>query len=449
MTSEYWLTKNKFNLNIFALQNLKFNSGLMGEFNILNCDNFVVKTDQLNIFDETLARKNIAAMYNANYKNLNKLERKSSVEKNTPFKLTPEMINKYVVEFNDNNNHFQHLVRTHLTDSLELIKPVNFIRNSESKMTKPTKAIISFERGINDGIVLSNTLNSFVIFEWLIIPFIKVFFFSGWIQNIFKKVCKKVYYSLFNSEIQIYPKTEIRLPYKQITENNKMLLLLIEKFDRMNQEIFEIRAASETTFSLLVNEVQSLKIYNKKIFNDNDALVKELKKLSQMLEVVQFNLKTAEKQASGGIPPPPPLPLQLSSQKIPKNNKMHTPKKSSIPQIEKRPVITMDDLLKVTLRKAPKIDKEKLRASASDPRPVISLEMLKNVKLKSIKQRSQNYKVRSPIGLKNRTRFQNVNLSPIMAGAVSPLSRILSCGENVRRRPRKILVSPREDEETH
>lgn len=75
--------------------------------------------------------------------------------------------------------------------------------------------------------------------------------------------------------------------------------------------------------------------------------------------------------------------------------------------------------------------------------------MLKNVKLKSIKQRSQNYKVRSPIGLKNRNRFQNVNLSPIMAGAVSPLSRILSCGENVRRRPRKILVSPREDEETH
>lgn len=79
-----------------------------------------------------------------------------------------------------------------------------------------------------------------------------------------------------------------------------------------------------------------------------------------MLEVVQFNLKTAEKQTSGGIPPPPPpppLPLPLSSQKTPKNNKMHTPKKSSIPQIEKRPVITMDDLLKVTLRKAPKIDK--------------------------------------------------------------------------------------------
>lgn len=134
MTSEHWLTKNKFNLNIFALQNLKFNSGLMSDVNILNCDNFAVKTDQLKIFDETLARKNIAAMYNADCKNLNKLQRKSLVEKNT--QLTPEMINKYVVEFNENNNHFQHLVRTHLTDSLELMKPVNFIRNSESKMTK-------------------------------------------------------------------------------------------------------------------------------------------------------------------------------------------------------------------------------------------------------------------------------------------------------------------------
>ncbi|CAG5102050.1 Protein of unknown function [Cotesia congregata] len=361
MTSEYWLTKNKFNLNIFALQNLKFNSGLIGDVNILNCDN-IIKTDQLKIFDEMLASKNIVAMYNPNYKSLNKLQRQSLVEKND--QLTSEMINKYEVEFNETNNHFQHLVRTHLTDSLELIKPVNFIPSSESKMTKPTKAIISFERSMNDSI---------------------------------------------------------------------------------------IRAASETTFSSLVNEVQSLKISNKKISDDNDALVKELKKLSQMLEVVQFNSKIAEKQASGGIPPPPPPPpppLPLSSQKTPKNNKMHTPRKSSIPQIEKRPVITMDDLLKVTLRKAPKIDKEKPKA-ASDPQPVISLEMLKNVKLKSIKQRSQNYKVRSPIGLKNRNRFQNVNLSPIMAGAVSPLSRILSRGESVRRKPRKILVSPREDEETH
>ncbi|CAD6219228.1 GSCOCG00004868001-RA-CDS [Cotesia congregata] len=448
MTSEYWLTKNKFNLNIFALQNLKFNSGLIGDVNILNCDN-IIKTDQLKIFDEMLASKNIVAMYNPNYKSLNKLQRQSLVEKND--QLTSEMINKYEVEFNETNNHFQHLVRTHLTDSLELIKPVNFIPSSESKMTKPTKAIISFERSMNDSIVLRNTLNSFMIFELLIIPFIKVYFFSDWIQNIFKKACKKVYYSLFNSEIQIYPKTEVRLPHKQITKSNRMLSLLIEKFDRMNQEIFEIRAASETTFSSLVNEVQSLKISNKKISDDNDALVKELKKLSQMLEVVQFNSKIAEKQASGGIPPPPPPPpppLPLSSQKTPKNNKMHTPRKSSIPQIEKRPVITMDDLLKVTLRKAPKIDKEKPKA-ASDPQPVISLEMLKNVKLKSIKQRSQNYKVRSPIGLKNRNRFQNVNLSPIMAGAVSPLSRILSRGESVRRKPRKILVSPREDEETH
>lgn len=55
--------------------------------------------------------------------------------------------------------------------------------------SQPTKAIISFKReGINDSILLSNTLNSFVIFEWLIVPFIKVFFFSDWIQNIFKKV---------------------------------------------------------------------------------------------------------------------------------------------------------------------------------------------------------------------------------------------------------------------
>lgn len=91
-------------------------------------------------------------------------------------------------------------------------------------------------------------------------------------------------------------------------------------------------------------------------------MIKELKNVSQILEINKFNSKDSFKNPESlgvPLPPPPPPPLPLSRtpsvKKTPKNNKTCTPKKCLMPQ-ETRPVITMDDLLKVTLRKAPQVN---------------------------------------------------------------------------------------------
>lgn len=77
--------------------------------------------------------------------------------------------------------------------------------------------------------------------------------------------------------------------------------------------------------------------------------------------------------------------------------------------------------------------------------PVVSLDMLRSVKLKSARRKTIDCVSRSPRrahSLKNRP-VSRMSISPIMAGAVSPLSQILrQVDSNPRRAPKRRLSSP-------
>ncbi|KYM77897.1 hypothetical protein ALC53_11585 [Atta colombica] len=173
-------------------------------------------------------------------------------------------------------------------------------------------------------------------------------------------------------------------------------------------------------------------------------------------------------QSSSPPPPPPspPSPLQSSislsllplhssvslQSQMPliqpttpnssRSNKNRTPTRKCSTPLCNRPKITVEDLLKVTLKKAPQNIKENRRSIVSSPRgPIVSLEMLRNVKLKSAKRRPNAQTGRSPRNgrvIKNRI-ASNVNLSPILTGSEGNLERILRRVD--LNRPRRLLSS--------
>ncbi|XP_053595426.1 arp2/3 complex-activating protein rickA-like isoform X2 [Microplitis demolitor] len=420
-SSEYFLTDEKLSPKVIAqLKKFELNFDINEDDPDSRALNYYdkIKADQFKIFDEKFCVKN-----SDNYQ-LDVIKRQALIEKDVNImgphhldnskideskqaavnffvdeniEFTRGMINRSAVKFNEESNNFNK-VKTQLNNSLE---PVNLIViNSEPEFESKITNQLSFQQSTNDSFISKRIIYSLIKFEWLKIPFKKISTLSNWIKFFLKKKCHRIY-KFFNSELKIHNENKeelsqvITLSHNKSTENNKMLFLLTEKINGMKEEVTEIRTTSETIFTFLKSEVQSLKNIIKKLSDDNDELIKELKNVSQILEINKFNSKDSFKNPESlgvPLPPPPPPPLPLSRtpsvKKTPKNNKTCTPKKCLMPQ-ETRPVITMDDLLKVTLRKAPQ---EKPKPVDSDPRPVISLEMLKNVKLKSVKNRSHNYK---------------------------------------------------------
>lgn len=87
--------------------------------------------------------------------------------------------------------------------------------------------------------------------------------------------------------------------------------------------------------------------------------------------------------------------------------------------------------------------KENRRNSLPGPRgPVVSLDMLRSVKLKSARRRSEQI-MRSPRSarmIKTRT-ASSLNLSPIMTGTENALGRILKQVDVNKRGPRRLLSS--------
>ncbi|XP_012234281.1 uncharacterized protein [Linepithema humile] len=260
-------------------------------------------------------------------------------------------------------------------------------------------------------------------------------------------------------------------------ENEKTLCALSVKMTRLSTDLVQIRTSIET-------EMNVLREANKKIVENNATMMQELKKLHEILEKMQSKSPQSIPLSSSfpsypPPPPPPPLPLSvppssltfplktqdskltmygsppclqpLSSASVQstmsltqpttpnssKSNKISTPTRKCFTPSSNRPRITVEDLLKVTLRKAPQSAKENRRNSIQGP--AVSLEMLRNVKLKSTKRRSCDQTGRSPRSriMKNRT-ASNINLSPILTGSEQNLERILRQVKLTR--PRRLII---------
>lgn len=276
------------------------------------------------------------------------------------------------------------------------------------------------------------------------------------------------------------------------SENEKMLRLLSKKVTRLSMDFAQIRKSTEATLNTLTIETNVIRETSRKMTEDNMTLMQELKKLRETLEEVRskfsqpvslsssssisrlpppppppppppsFSIlppppslsllpKVHTLELASSIPPPPPLPVAslqspMSPIKSPttpnrRSNKSRTPRKCSTPLFS-RPSITVEDLLKVTLKKAPQSIKDSRRNTVPGPRgPLVSLDMLRNVKLKSAKRKVNDQTGKSPRSgriVKNRT-ASSVNLSPILTGSEGNLERILRQVNFTR--PRRLLSS--------
>nr|XP_012141567.1 PREDICTED: uncharacterized protein LOC105662579 [Megachile rotundata] len=158
-----------------------------------------------------------------------------------------------------------------------------------------------------------------------------------------------------------------------------------------------------------------------------------------------FNRSVIESpDASTNLPPVLPTLSQSPAQSItpttPSNSRnVRTPSRKCSTPLFNRPAITVEDLLKVTLKKAPQNIKENRRNTIPGPRgPVVSLDMLRSVKLKSARRRSNDQIVRSPRSARIiKTRTSSLSLSPI--GTDNSLGRILKQVDLYRRGPRRLL----------
>ncbi|KYN20490.1 hypothetical protein ALC57_07396 [Trachymyrmex cornetzi] len=275
----------------------------------------------------------------------------------------------------------------------------------------------------------------------------------------------------------------------------EMLHVISERMTRLSEDFNQMRTNTETTLNALTTNMNIFRETSKKVTEDNTALLLELKKLRETLEEVR--LKSSQQvplptscplsrstpppsspssfpssssssssplppllpspppsELEPSIPPPPPpfhpsvslqsqMPLiQPTTPNSSRSSKNRTPTRKCSTPLCNRPKITVEDLLKVTLKKAPQSIKENRRNTVPGPRgPIVSLEMLRNVKLKSAKRRPNAQTGRSPRNgrvVKNRI-ASNVNLSPILTGSEGNLERILRRVD--LNRPRRLLSS--------
>ncbi|XP_024884045.1 uncharacterized protein LOC112462481 isoform X2 [Temnothorax curvispinosus] len=275
---------------------------------------------------------------------------------------------------------------------------------------------------------------------------------------------------------------------------SEMLRAMSEKMTRLSEDFVQMQTTTEATLNALTAEMNVFREASKKITEDNVVLLQELKKLRETLEEVQikslqpvtlpsscplssrsslpalppslpppppppppplppsFLPKVHTSESASSIPPPPPPllssvslhspmpPIQPTTPNSSRSNKTRTPTRKCSTPLFNRPNITVEDLLKVTLKKAPQSNKENRQNTVPGPRgPVVSLEMLRNVKLKSAKRRPNDQPGRSPRNgrvIKSRL-ASNINLSPILTGSEGNLERILRRVD--LNRPRRLL----------
>ena len=298
-------------------------------------------------------------------------------------------------------------------------------------------------------------------------PVVKVVLFCAWLTkrltNTFKKSCggfKKTL--LMCSSKRRAPKLEKlnELMIMLRSENQQMINTFIEKVSHLSEEITQVRASHASALGALTAKVGSMQDVTRKLAENNETLMQELKKLQKALEDTRRSSpkppppmssilrRSSPLSAPPPPPPPPPPPFCLSPAQpmtptTPGSGRsVRTPSRKCSTPLLGRPAITVEDLLKVTLKKAPQNVKENRRNTIPGPRgPMVSLDMLRSVKLKSARRRTTDQILRSPRSarmIKTRT-APSLSLSPIMAGGDSTLRRILKQVDVNRRGPRRLL----------
>ncbi|XP_020283360.1 uncharacterized protein LOC109854563 isoform X2 [Pseudomyrmex gracilis] len=303
---------------------------------------------------------------------------------------------------------------------------------------------------------------------------------SHWLKISYAKL-KKMIFLTQTSQI----KKLDRLVKTMHSENEKILCEVSEKVTRLSAEFVQMRMCTETTLNDLTAQIKVINETSKKMIENDMALTQELKQLRKTLEEDRLkytrpptpfslcplsssspprltlpptpSLPSLNLESTLLPPPPPPFPSAALQTALPrtqpttpnssKKNKSKTPTRKCSTPLFNRPSITVDDLLKVTLKKAPSTVfsqshflyificnntnitfQDNRRSIVSNSKgPVVSLEMLRNVKLRSAKRRSNDPTGKSPRSgrvIKTRT-ASPISLSPILTSSEGNLERIL------------------------
>ncbi|KAK1130507.1 hypothetical protein K0M31_018639 [Melipona bicolor] len=310
-------------------------------------------------------------------------------------------------------------------------------------------------------------------------PVAKIVLFCVWIIKKVTAVLKESYGNLRRAASTSMNRQMEELSQVVITlrsENEQMINTLLEKVTRLSEQITQVRVSNTTAIDVLTAEISGMRDVTKKLTENNETLMQELQRLQQSLENMRSkspkklsppSLPISLSSNSSAVPPPPPpppppplpplfplapsllsmqSPAQLITPTTPNSSgsrNVRTPSRKCSTPLFNRPAITVEDLLKVTLKKAPRNVKENRRNTIPGPKgPVVSLDMLRSVKLKSARRRTTDQITRSPRSgriLKTRT-APSLSLSPIMKSTDNSLGRILKQAD-VNKRPRCLLSS--------
>ncbi|XP_066594188.1 uncharacterized protein [Prorops nasuta] len=311
-------------------------------------------------------------------------------------------------------------------------------------------------------------------------PANKVADFFNWIiqkfRNLIQRCCRNLQKKLFPVIVTPLGESEKVYQFGEVvallrTENEQMISVLLDKIGHLSQDMTQVRLNNEAMLSALTTEVNGMKESNKRFSQNGESIMNELKLLKKILEDIRSKSKLPISSPVAPRPPPPPPPMPPPFLPVDPQDTVPPPpppppvpvapvpppppppslfptltkaasfltpdvstndkdpdRKFSTPS-ESRPAITVNDLLKVTLKKAaPHSTKDNRRNSLPACRgPGITLDMLRSVKLKSARRKVGEQNIRSPRSarmMRNRV-TSSLNLSPILKSNDTPLCRIL------------------------
>ncbi|KOC62921.1 hypothetical protein WH47_03112 [Habropoda laboriosa] len=334
-------------------------------------------------------------------------------------------------------------------------------------------------------------------------PAAKIYLFCVWLMKRMARIIGKSYEGLKRAASTFSSTRQQMEELSQVvillrTENKQMLNTFVEQVTRLSDELTQVKYRN-LSLAILEHYSSITELYSvslafffpvfvslSQVRASNAPLMQELQKLHQTLEDSRSKspknapippppmpsiFMSSRPPALPPPPPPPPTPspplppppslpppppppppppfpsLQSPAQPItpttPKSRSVRMPSRKCSTPLPSRPVITVEDLLKVTLKKAPQNVKENRRNTIPGPRgPVVSLDMLRSVKLKSVRRRNDKM-TRSPRSarmIKSRT-APSLSLSPIITSTENSLGRILKQVDLHRRAPRRLLSS--------
>ncbi|XP_043482427.1 arp2/3 complex-activating protein rickA-like [Leptopilina heterotoma] len=316
---------------------------------------------------------------------------------------------------------------------------------------------------------------SMLIIRKLTIPFPKVTEICSWISIKFCDFLKQIFIqgpknlisrivSQSNCTASVENKNFNQILSVIKCENDKNLMVFSATVTNFSERLNQVQISSEISIKTLTKEVTILRDANEKLVQNSSVLVEELKNLHETLKNMQMTFKSSlplppsslTQNVSSSIPPPPPPPPPFPTSSIPfipppppplpkspfsrqntptpkssKKHKKKTPAKKSSSTSSTRPSITVEDLLKVTLKKAPNNSKENTRRNSFPIQkgPLVSLDMLQNVKLRSSRNRPSDLKTKSSprnrsVALNNQSK-SSPKMSPTSSKSENPLNRIL------------------------